>query len=49
MRTVLTEQQLKILKHMYTVNQRPDATTKETLVQQTGLSQRVIRVWFQSE
>ncbi|KAI6182743.1 Zinc finger and Homeobox domain containing protein [Aphelenchoides bicaudatus] len=48
-RTVLTEQQLKILKHMYTINQRPDATTKETLVQQTGLSQRVIRVWFQNK
>jgi hypothetical protein len=32
---------------MYTLNQRPDASTKETLVHQTGLSQRVIRVWFQ--
>ncbi|KAI6178598.1 Zinc finger and Homeobox domain containing protein [Aphelenchoides besseyi] len=48
-RTVLTEQQLKILKHMYTQNQRPDGATKEKLVEQTGLNQRVIRVWFQNK
>lgn len=46
---MLTEQQLKILKQMYGNNQRPDAMTKEQLVEMTGLSARVIRVWFQNK
>lgn len=48
-RTVLNETQLKILKQMYSMNQRPDTITKETLVERTGLSARVIRVWFQNK
>ncbi len=48
-RTVLNEAQLKILKHMYNQNQRPDTVTKEHLVEMTGLSARVIRVWFQNK
>ncbi|CAD5207853.1 unnamed protein product [Bursaphelenchus okinawaensis] len=48
-RTVLSEKQLQILKHMYQLNQRPDTSTKEKLVAETGLSQRVIRVWFQNK
>lgn len=34
---------------MYAMNQRPDTITKETLVERTGLSARVIRVWFQNK
>lgn len=48
-RTVLNEQQLKILKDCYSVNSRPDTTLKERLVEMTGLSARVIRVWFQNK
>lgn len=46
---MLNEGQLKILKHMYATNQRPDTTIKEQLVEMTGLSARVIRVWFQNK
>uniref|UniRef100_A0A7E4UQZ9 Homeobox domain-containing protein n=1 Tax=Panagrellus redivivus TaxID=6233 RepID=A0A7E4UQZ9_PANRE len=48
-RTVLSEYQLKILKTMYQQNTRPDAGTKDNLVEMTGLSARVIRVWFQNK
>ena len=48
-RTVLTEKQLSLLKNCYTVNPRPDALVKEQLVEMTGLSPRVIRVWFQNK
>lgn len=34
---------------MYATNQRPDTTIKEQLVEMTGLSARVIRVWFQNK
>ncbi|KAI1721738.1 LIM domain-containing protein [Ditylenchus destructor] len=48
-RTVLNETQLKILKQMYNNNQRPDTIVKDHLVEMTGLSARVIRVWFQNK
>ncbi|EFO96040.1 CRE-LIM-7 protein [Caenorhabditis remanei] len=48
-RTVLNEQQLKILKDCYSCNSRPDASLKEKLVEMTGLNARVIRVWFQNK
>merc|ERR1712170_286184 len=48
-RTVLTEKQLSLLKSCYTANPRPDALMKEQLVEMTGLSPRVIRVWFQNK
>lgn len=48
-RTVLNEQQLKILKDCYNCNSRPDASLKEKLVEMTGLNARVIRVWFQNK
>merc|ERR1711981_686993 len=47
-RTVLSEKQLNILKTCYSANPRPDALMKEQLVEMTGLSPRVIRVWFQN-
>ena len=49
MRTVLTEKQLNVLKSCYHANPRPDALMKEQLVEMTGLSSRVIRVWFQNK
>uniref|UniRef100_A0A1I8BCY8 Homeobox domain-containing protein n=1 Tax=Meloidogyne hapla TaxID=6305 RepID=A0A1I8BCY8_MELHA len=48
-RTVLNEAQLRLLKHSYNLNQRPDTSIKEQLVEQTGLNARVIRVWFQNK
>merc|ERR1719266_1048258 len=48
-RTVLTEKQLSLLKSCYQANPRPDALMKEQLVEMTGLSPRVIRVWFQNK
>ena len=33
----------------YGQNARPDALMKEQLVEMTGLSPRVIRVWFQNK
>ena len=46
-RTVLNEKQLQTLRECYAHNPRPDALMKEQLVDMTGLSPRVIRVWFQ--
>lgn len=48
-RTVLTEKQLNVLKSCYHANPRPDALMKEQLTEMTGLSSRVIRVWFQNK
>ena len=48
-RTVLTEKQLSQMKSCYDANPRPDALMKEQLVEMTGLSSRVIRVWFQNK
>jgi hypothetical protein len=47
-RTVLTEQQLQTLRSVYQTNPRPDALLKEQLCELTGLTPRVIRVWFQN-
>ncbi|XP_016339008.1 insulin gene enhancer protein ISL-2A-like, partial [Sinocyclocheilus anshuiensis] len=48
-RTVLRESQLHMLQTCYSANPRPDALMKEQLVEMTGLSPRVIRVWFQNK
>uniref|UniRef100_A0A672KZU7 Insulin gene enhancer protein ISL-2A-like n=2 Tax=Sinocyclocheilus grahami TaxID=75366 RepID=A0A672KZU7_SINGR len=48
-RTVLSESQLHMLQTCYRANPRPDALMKEQLVEMTGLSPRVIRVWFQNK
>ena len=48
-RTVLNEKQLNILRTCYNANPRPDALMKEQLTDMTGLSSRVIRVWFQNK
>ena len=46
---MLSEQQLQTLRTVYASNPRPDALLKEQLVEITGLSPRVIRVWFQNK
>ena len=46
---MLSEKQLNILKTCYTANSRPDALMKEQLAEMTGLTGRVIRVWFQNK
>ncbi|KAK8403393.1 hypothetical protein O3P69_000479 [Scylla paramamosain] len=48
-RTVLNEKQLHTLRTCYAANPRPDALMKEQLVEMTGLSPRVVRVWFQNK
>ena len=48
-RTVLNEKQLHTLRTCYNANPRPDALMREQLVEMTGLSPRVIRVWFQNK
>ena len=48
-RTVLNEHQLGVLRQYYAANPRPDAVMKDQLVELTGLSSRVIRVWFQNK
>lgn len=48
-RTVLNEKQLSVLTSCYKINSRPDALLREQLVEMTGLSPRVIRVWFQNK
>ncbi|XP_073825152.1 insulin gene enhancer protein isl-1-like isoform X2 [Musca autumnalis] len=48
-RTVLNEKQLHTLRTCYNANPRPDALMKEQMVEMTGLSVRVIRVWFQNK
>eukprot|EP00794_Sanderia_malayensis_P009668 gene9668-10655_t len=48
-RTVLNEKQLSTLKRCYAANPRPDSIMKQQLVELTGLSARVIRVWFQNK
>ena len=48
-RTIFNEKQLNILKTCYSANPRPVALMKEQLVEMTGLSPRVIRVWFQNK
>ena len=46
---MLNEKQLHTLRTCYNANPRPDALMKEQLVEMTGLSPRVIRVWFQNK
>lgn len=47
-RTVLSDYQLRVLRSCYAATTRPDTATRDRLVHMTGLSGRVIRVWFQN-
>lgn len=47
-RTAISQAQLHVLHTYYKTNPKPDALAKEQLMEMTGLSSRVIRVWFQN-
>lgn len=47
-RTIITERQVEILKACYLINAFPDNEQKRQLVEMTGLSRKVVTVWFQN-
>lgn len=48
-RTAISQSQLHVLHTYYKTNPKPNAFVKEQLMEMTGLSSRVIRVWFQNK
>ncbi|CAF1210318.1 unnamed protein product, partial [Didymodactylos carnosus] len=48
MRTSFKHHQLRIMKTFFTSNHNPDAKDLKSLAQKTGLSKRVLQVWFQN-
>ncbi|KAJ6222460.1 hypothetical protein RDWZM_001005 [Blomia tropicalis] len=48
MRTSFKHHQLRTMKTYFSVNQNPDAKDLKQLAQKTGLSKRVLQVWFQN-
>ncbi|XP_034231697.1 LIM/homeobox protein Lhx9-like, partial [Thrips palmi] len=48
MRTSFKHHQLRTMKSYFAVNQNPDAKDLKQLAQKTGLSKRVLQVWFQN-
>lgn len=49
LQTKMTFILFELFRTCYNANPRPDALMKEQLVEMTGLSPRVIRVWFQNK
>ena len=47
-RTTFSEDQLKVLQANFNLDSNPDGQDLERIAQQTGLSKRVIQVWFQN-
>ncbi|XP_075251782.1 LIM/homeobox protein Lhx9-like isoform X2 [Convolutriloba macropyga] len=47
-RTTFSEDQLKVLQANFNMNSNPDGQDLERIASQTGLSKRVIQVWFQN-
>ena len=47
-RTLITAQQLKILKSVYLITPRPDLAERLRISNMTGLDTRVVQVWFQN-
>ncbi|XP_068235940.1 homeobox protein goosecoid-2-like [Palaemon carinicauda] len=48
MRTSFKHHQLRTMKSYFNLNQNPDAKDLKQLAQKTGLSKRVLQVWFQN-
>ncbi|KAF9407444.1 hypothetical protein SFRURICE_013958 [Spodoptera frugiperda] len=48
MRTSFKHHQLRTMKSYFAINQNPDAKDLKQLAQKTGLSKRVLQVWFQN-
>ncbi|XP_043199667.1 LIM/homeobox protein Lhx2-like [Amphibalanus amphitrite] len=48
MRTSFKHHQLRTMKSYFALNQNPDAKDLKQLAQKTGLSKRVLQVWFQN-
>lgn len=48
MRTSFKHHQLRTMKSYFSINQNPDAKDLKQLAQKTGLSKRVLQVWFQN-
>ncbi|XP_028967752.1 LIM/homeobox protein Lhx9-like [Galendromus occidentalis] len=48
MRTSFKHHQLRTMKTYFGINQNPDAKDLKQLAQKTGLSKRVLQVWFQN-
>lgn len=47
-RTSFKHHQLRTMKSYFSINQNPDAKDLKQLAQKTGLSKRVLQVWFQN-
>ncbi len=48
-RTNITAKQLELLKTVFTATPKPTRVMREQLAKETGLSMRVIQVWFQNK
>ncbi|KAK2145696.1 hypothetical protein LSH36_662g02023 [Paralvinella palmiformis] len=47
-RSMITDEQVQVLKSFYQTNQRPNKFELETLAQRIGFPKRVVQVWFQN-
>lgn len=47
-RTTFTEEQLQVLQANFVLDSNPDGQDLERIAQVTGLSKRVVQVWFQN-
>lgn len=47
-RTTIKSEQLEMLKNAFALTPKPTRLIRERLAQQTGLTMRVIQVWFQN-
>ncbi|EDO44223.1 predicted protein, partial [Nematostella vectensis] len=48
-RTILTSQQRKVFKSAFEISSKPCRKVREELSRETGLSVRVVQVWFQNQ
>ncbi|KAK6033075.1 homeobox domain protein, partial [Ostertagia ostertagi] len=48
MRTSFKHHQLRTMKQYFNLNHNPDAKDLKQLAQKTGLTKRVLQVWFQN-